>query len=157
MARERKTPTEALETDDREGMDLPGGREDEDDARPGDERPGGVPDIFRRMMAVGFSSLFSTEAAIRSALGEAVPRDWVDFISDQSERTREELTRRFAEEFGRVLAKVDVAELAEQLLEGRTVEVHARIRLGPREGDDDDSGGRARARRPRRAAETDES
>lgn len=144
MARERKTSSEPGETSkpkigDARGLaDRDDERGDEEgDLREGEERPGVVPDVFRRMMALGFSSLFSTEAAIRSALGEAVPRDWVDFVSEQSERTREDLSRRFAEEFGRVLEKVDVLELAEQLLAGRTVEVHAQIRLAPREADDD--------------------
>lgn len=100
-----------------------------------DERGGGLPDIFRRMMALGFSGLFTTEAAIRGALGDTVPREWVEFVSEQSERTRAEFTQRLAEEFGRVLDEVDLVELAEQLLAGRTLEVKAEFRLGPRDGE----------------------
>jgi hypothetical protein len=98
-----------------------------------DARPGVLPDVLRRMMALGFSGLFSTEAALRSALGDTVPREWVEFLSDQSERTRAEFAQRLAEELGRVLEQVDLVELAEQILEGRTIEVKAEFRLGPRD------------------------
>jgi hypothetical protein len=131
LARQRKGPGSA--PDDSEWVDP---LENETDSEEGDDRSGGIPDIFRRMMALGFSGLFTTEAAIRGALGDTVPREWVDFVTDQSERTRAELTQRFAEEFGRMLEKVDVVELAEQLLEGRTIEVKAQFRLGPRDADD---------------------
>ncbi len=99
-----------------------------------DER-GGIPELLRRLMTVGFSGLFTTEAAIRGALGDTVPREWVDFIAEQSERTRNEFITRLVHEFARVLESVDVVELADQLLEGRTVEVNAEIRLRPRESE----------------------
>ena len=99
----------------------------------GGDRAGVIPDLFRKMMTLGLSGLFSTEAALRGALGDSVPREWVDFVAEQSERTRAEFTQRLAEEFGRMLESVDVAELAEELLAGRSIEVKAEIRLGPRE------------------------
>jgi hypothetical protein len=102
------------------------------DERDETAKAGVLPDLFRKMMAAGFSGLFTTEAAIRSALGDSVPREWVDFVAEQSERTRAEMAQRLAQEFGRVLERVDLVELAEQLLEGRTIEVKAELRLGPR-------------------------
>ena len=130
MAGSRKSTTSA---DEPHALDRP---DDElDDELDESQRSGGIPDIFRKMMAMGFSGLFTTEAAIRGALGDTVPRDWVDFVADQSERTRAEFAQRLAQEFGRVLQGVDLVELAEQLLEGRTIEVKAEFRLGPRDGD----------------------
>jgi hypothetical protein len=99
-----------------------------------DER-GGIPELLRRVMTVGFSGLFTTEAAIRGALGDTLPREWVDFIAEQSERTRDEFITRLVHEFARVLESVDVVGLAEQLLEGRSVEINAEIRLRPRESE----------------------
>jgi hypothetical protein len=96
----------------------------------------GLPDVFRKMMAMGLSGLFTTEAAVRGALGDSVPREWVDFVSEQSERTREEFAQRLAREFARILEGVDLVELADQLLEGRTIEVKAEFRLGPRDGNE---------------------
>jgi len=122
VARQRKTSSDA--------PDPPWDDENAEDAA---DRSGGMPDIFRRMVTLGFSGLFTTEAAIRGALGDTVPREWVDFVSEQSERAREDFAQRLAEEFGRVLAEVDVVEVAEQLLSGRTIEVKAEFKLGPRE------------------------
>jgi hypothetical protein len=127
VARQPRAPEDDPESRDRRA----GGQDD------GGDRAGGVPEIFRKMMALGFSGLFTTEAAIRGALGDSVPRDWVDFLSDQSERTRAEFTQRLAEEFGKVLRDVDLAALASELLEGRTIEVQASIRLSPRDEDAD--------------------
>ncbi len=96
-------------------------------------RTGAIPEMFRKMMGLGLSGFFTTEAAIRGALGDTVPREWVEFVSEQSERTREEFARKMAGEFGKVLANVDLVELAGQLLEGRSVEVKAEFKLGPRD------------------------
>ena len=112
-----------------------------------DERPGGIPDLFRRMMTIGFSGLFTTEAAIRGAFGDTVPREWVDFVAEQSERTRDEFMQRLAREFAAALQGIDLVSLTEQLLEGRTVEVKAEFRLRPLDEEPEPprkSGGRKR-------------
>lgn len=96
-----------------------------------------VPELMRRALALGLSGFFTTEEAFRKALGDTVPRDWVDFASDQSERWRVQLAERLAAEFGRVLDQVDIAELAAAVLEGRTLEVTARVRLKPRDDEDE--------------------
>jgi hypothetical protein len=112
---------------------------DREEARSADElfdvpegERGGMPDLLRRMMTAGFSGLFTTESAIRGALGDTVPREWVDFVASQSDRTRDEFLARLAQEFVRVLESVDVVQLAEQMLEGRTIEIKAELKLGPR-------------------------
>jgi hypothetical protein len=91
---------------------------------------GAIPDLFRRAMALGLSGFFTTEETIRKALGDTLPQDWIDFATAQSERTRTELMQRMTEEIGRVMERVELAELLERLLEGRTIEVTAQIRLG---------------------------
>lgn len=88
-------------------------------------------EFMRRAMALGLSGFFSTEEAIRKALGDTLPKDWVDFASQQSERTRAELLDRFSAEFGRVMENVDPVEILGQLLQGQTIEVKAEIRLAP--------------------------
>ena len=126
-------------------------RQVEDDAALTDERLDppeserrGSQDLLRRLMTVGLSGLFTTESAIRGALGDTVPREWVDFVSDQSDRTRDEFLARLAQEFVGVLENLDIVELAEQLLEGRTIEVKAEFKLGPR-----DKPATSRATRPK--------
>jgi hypothetical protein len=101
-----------------------------DDASSG----GALPEMVRRMAAVGLSGFFTTEEALRRALGDTIPKDWVDFAAGQSERTRRDFSEAVAKEVGRVLEGVDLAEMFGQLLENRTVEITARVRLLPEDG-----------------------
>jgi len=93
---------------------------------------GAVPELVRRALGAGLSSFFLTEAAIRKAVGDTIPRDWVDFAVDQSDRTRTELLERLALELGRSIERIDLAAVLERLLEGRTLEINAKIGLGAR-------------------------
>jgi hypothetical protein len=92
---------------------------------------GFFPDLLRRGLTLGFTGFFLTEEAVRKALGESVPRDLMDFILTESERTRGELLDRLSKEFARALSTLDPVELVKRLLEGRSIEVSAKIRLVP--------------------------
>lgn len=119
----------------------------------GGEAGGRVPDLLRRVVGMGFSGLFLGEEVVRRALGETLPRDWVDFAAAQSERTRRELIDRVASEVGRTLDGVDLAGLAERLLRGHSIEVTARVRFVPPE---DEGSARGRRRSVRIAIAEDE-
>jgi hypothetical protein len=101
----------------------------------GGDLPGGtlntIPELMRRIAAVGLSGFFFTEEAIRKALGDTLPKDWIDFAADQSERTRDEFLERLSLEIGRTLENIDVADVLSRLLAGNTIEVNAEIRLKP--------------------------
>jgi hypothetical protein len=99
---------------------------DPEDVEQGAGARGAVPDLMRRALAAGFSGFFLTESAFRKALGDALPR------------ARDEFFERLGQEAGRALENMDLAEVLTQLLEGRTVEISAQIRLGPK----DDATGR---------------
>jgi len=90
---------------------------------------GFFPDLLRRGLTLGFTGFFLTEEAVRKALGEAVPRDLMDFIMTESERTRGEFLDRISKEFARALSTLDPVELVKRLLEGRSIEVSAKILL----------------------------
>jgi len=96
-----------------------------------------LPDLMRRVFSAGLSSLFSTEEAVRKALGETVPQDWTDFANEQSDRTRAELFDRLTAEVGRTLERMDLADVMSKLLEGNTVEINASIRLRPETSPDE--------------------
>lgn len=93
-----------------------------------------LPDIARRALSIGLSGFFLTEETIRKALGDSLPKDWLDFAVEQSERTRKEFLERLSFEIAQTLEKADFATALRELLEGRTLEVRAEIRLGDREG-----------------------
>lgn len=94
----------------------------------------GLPDLLRRVITTGLSGLFTTNEVVRRAVGEAMPREWVDFAVDQSERTRAEFVERLAGELARTLESLELVEMAERLLDGRTIEIRAQVQLLPREG-----------------------
>jgi hypothetical protein len=95
-----------------------------------------IPDLVRKAFATGLSGFFLTEEALRKALGETLPKEWADFAIDQSSRARNDFLERLSFEIGRALENVDLAAVLAQLLEGRTLEVKAEVRLSPRHGTD---------------------
>jgi hypothetical protein len=117
-----------------------------------DGAAGLLPDLLRRGLTLGFTGFFLTEEAVRKALGESVPRDLMDFIMTQSDRTRAELLDRISREFARALGALDPVELVKRLLEGRSIEVSARIRLAPSDPDRN-GGGIERSKKKRDGAE----
>jgi hypothetical protein len=100
----------------------------------------GIPELVRRAISMGVAGFFFTEEAIRKALGEAMPKDLQDFAIEQSRRTRADFLERLSYELGRTLENVDLAKVLSELLEGRTLEVTARVRLR------DDAEGRGKPR-----------
>ena len=96
---------------------------------------GAVPDLMRRALAFGLSGFFLTEEALRKAVGDTIPKDWTDFAAEQSERARREFLERVSYEIGQSIEKLDVAAVLRELLEGRTLEIRAEIRLGDGSGE----------------------
>lgn len=120
--------------------------EEEDDGA-----AGFLPDLLRRGLTLGFTGFFLTEEAVRKALGDSVPRDLMDFILSQSERTRAEILDRVSKEFARTLAAIDPVEVAKRLLEGRSIEVSAQFRLVPSDSETDEGGNERSKKRGDRA------
>jgi hypothetical protein len=94
-----------------------------------DENPGLLPELLRRGMSLGLTGFFMTEEALRRALGDTAPREMIEFVVNQSEKTRAEFLDRVSREFGRALSAMDPVEVVKRLLEGRTIEVSATIRF----------------------------
>ena len=104
------------------------------------ESLGAIPDLMRRAIALGLTGFFTTEEAVRRALGDTVPKDWTDYIADSSDRTRSEFLEKLSREIARTLKDVDLAAILQQLLEGRTLRVNAEFSLS---GDPGTDGGAA--------------
>jgi len=98
-----------------------------------DEPTAGMVDLFRRALTLGLSGIFTTEQAFRRALGDTLPRDWVDFAVLQSERTRDEFVGRLATEVASVLETMNLDEVIQRTLADHRIEVTAEIRLVPDE------------------------
>ena len=88
-----------------------------------------IPELMRRAIALGLTGFFTTEEAVRRALGDTVPKDWTDYIAESSDRTRGEFLDRLSREIARTLKDIDIAAVLQQLLEGRTLRVNAEFAL----------------------------
>ncbi|MEM7410659.1 MAG: hypothetical protein AAF430_10535 [Myxococcota bacterium] len=108
---------------------------DREEKRPGrrGNAPGAVPEFVRRALSAGFSGFFLTGETLREALGDSVPQEWADFASEQSSRARNEFIDRLSSEMGRAVEAIDWAAVITTLLEGRTLQVNAEIRLGEKD------------------------
>lgn len=95
----------------------------------GDAGAGFLPELLKRGMTLGLTGFFMTEEALRRALGETAPREMIEFVVAQSEKTRAEFLDRVSREFGKALSAMDPVEVAKRLLEGRTIEISATIRF----------------------------
>jgi hypothetical protein len=93
------------------------------------EGAGFLPDLLRRGMSLGLTGFFMTEEALRRALGDTAPREMIEFVVAQSEKTRAEFLDRMSREFGKALSAMDPVEVVKRMLEGRTVEISATIRF----------------------------
>jgi len=102
------------------------------------EPAGFFPELIRRGLSLGFTGLFMTEEAVRKALGDSVPDNVLEYMVAQSDKTRQDFLERISREFGRALSAMDPVEIIKRLLEGRTVEVTARIRFVPESPDTPD-------------------
>ncbi len=100
------------------------------------ESLGAIPELMRRAIALGLAGFFTTEEAVRRALGDTVPKDWTDYIAESSDRTRSEFLDRLSREIARTLKDIDIAAVLQQLLEGRTLKVNAEFRLSDDPGTD---------------------
>jgi len=101
------------------------------------ERLSAIPELMRRAIALGLTGFFTTEEAVRRALGDTVPKDWTDYISESSDRTRSEFLDRLSREIAQTLKDIDLAAVLQQLLDGRTLKVNAEFKLSdddPRNG-----------------------
>ena len=121
----RDTMTRLHSEDDGDGANrAPNG--DEDPTVP-------IPDFVQRVLELGFASFFTTEGTIRRAVGETMPREWVDFVTAQSDRTRKDMTEAIASGAAQSIERIDLVDTLNRLFSGRTVEINAKIRLAPRE------------------------
>lgn len=95
-------------------------------------------EVVRRGATLGLSSFFLTEEAVRRALSDAVPQDWVEYVAEQSNEVRRDLLDRLVREFGAWLDRLDTQEFQRSLLKTLldeyeltlTIDVSARPRSG---------------------------
>ncbi len=123
------TPPRGNNKRDGEPRDAKSAEKDDPEETLDDRQQAFIPDLFRRALSLGLSGIFTTEETFRRALGDTLPKDWVDFTVDQSDRTRTEFVNRLAGELARVLETMDLEAMTRSVLADHTIEVKAEIRL----------------------------
>ncbi|MBT6177130.1 MAG: hypothetical protein HOI23_07760 [Deltaproteobacteria bacterium] len=93
----------------------------------------GVTDTIRKAVFGSISSLFMSEESIKGQLGE-LPRDALNYLVGQTEKTRDEFFKIVTREFRTFLDGVDLSKELPKILQGMNIEVKANIRF--KEGQD---------------------
>ena len=103
-----------------------------DDEAAGRGLGGFVPDAVKRALLTGVGALFMTEEGIRNFVGEVkLPKDAVNFLLSQAEKTRGEVTRVITQEVRRFLESETLRRELLKIMSSMTLEVKASIKLKP--------------------------
>ena len=92
----------------------------------------GLSDMLRKAMVAGLGAVFMTEEGIRTYVKDLkLPKDVMNFVVGQADRSKGELFRVIGEELHRFFESELLRREVTTLLSQMTLEVHAEIRLKP--------------------------
>ena len=91
---------------------------------------GAIPEMVKKTLSMGVSGFLLSEEGIKGLVSELkLPKDVVTFLLAQSEKTRQEIARIFAEEVRKYLENNDVAEIARDFVDDMSVEIKTTIKF----------------------------
>ena len=94
--------------------------------------------ILKRALFSGAEMLLVTEEGLRKTVSDFhLPKDAVNYLIKQSEKSKDEFLAIFQRELKRFLSRIDIAGLTNDVLDGIAVEINATITLRTQEGSDD--------------------
>lgn len=103
---------------------------------------GRLPDMVKSMIVLSLGGVFMAEETIRKVAGELkLPRDTMNLVINQAERSRKEMIEAVAREVGRALRAMELEKLLGRLGHEFEIEIDARLTLSPRRARHD--GGRS--------------
>lgn len=101
--------------------------------RPKDEGGFGhrvIPDIVRKALMSGVGTVLLGQEGVRTALGDLkLPKEAMEYVVSQAERTKREVIHSLARELRQFLDGLELQELIGRSLEGTTFEIHTTIRV----------------------------
>ena len=90
--------------------------------------------ILKRALFSGAEMLFLTEEGLRKTVSDFhLPKDAVNYLIKQSEKSKGEFLTIFQRELKRFLSRIDIAGLTNDVLDGISVEINATITLRTQE------------------------
>lgn len=116
MANEEQTPDDPL-----------------DSGPEGDEKSRGfVPDFVRRMAWAGLGAVFMSEEGVRKVANQLkLPKEALNFLLTQAEKTKDEVGRVVSDEVRKFLQSDRLRDEFLKLIAGMTLEVRAEVKLVP--------------------------
>ena len=94
---------------------------------------GRVPDMVKSMIVLSLGSVFMAEETIRKLAGDLkLPRDTMQLVVSQAERSRKDLIDAVAREVGRAIRAMELEKLIGRLGHEFEIEIDARLTLSPR-------------------------
>jgi hypothetical protein len=107
--------------------------DDSDDPRSSRGGASGIlPDFVKNMALAGLGAIFMTEEGIRGLAGQMkLPKEALQFVVGQAQKTRDDLGRVVSEEIRRFLQSETLRQEFLKLISGMTMEIRAEVRLKP--------------------------
>lgn len=103
---------------------------DDDDHPKGGEARSRLPESIRKAVVGGLSAVLMTEEGIRNAVSDMrLPKEAINFLAQQTERTRRELYRMVTDEVKGFLDNIDISGVMRKAMAGMRVEVKAEIKF----------------------------
>lgn len=111
---------------------LPPEHRDVDEGEDDSEGRGLLPEFVRKMAVAGLGALFMTEEGLRNVAGQLkLPKEALQFLLSQAERTKDDIGRVMSEEIRRFLQSDKLREEFLKLLTGMALEIKAEVRWVP--------------------------
>ena len=92
-------------------------------------------DLARRALMTGIGAVFMSEETLKSSLTDMkLPKEAMNYVVSQADRTKREIVAAIARETREFLSKLEVDKMLAKALVGNTIEISTRIRVLPKEG-----------------------
>jgi hypothetical protein len=93
-----------------------------------------IPDVLKKAIVLGVSGEFFSEETIRKMLSEIqMPSDLVQYIIQQTSKSKNELIRIIAEEIRNVIVQAQIGEQIKKFIKGFKINIKLEVSFDPRE------------------------
>ena len=87
-----------------------------------------TPELVKKALFTGAGALFLTEDGIKKTVGDfKLPRDVVQYLIRQGEKSKKELFGIVQKELNRFLSTIDITKQVREILDGATFEIDTKV------------------------------
>jgi len=93
-----------------------------------------IPDVLKKAIVLGVSGEFFSEETIRKMLSDIqMPSDLVQYIIQQTSKSKNDLIRIIAEEIRNVIAQAQIGEQIKKFIKGFKINIKLEVSFDPRD------------------------